>query len=199
MSEPILASEPPIFYSILDLVGDNESHCTVMASTELAPEYDNPSIVHVCTFSVRQYAERLACMSGWLSPDEQARAQRFLKEADRMRFVLGRAMVRRLCGAYLRIEPARVRLDHTLTGKPYLANSIPVGRKRFEFNVAHSGDCGLVAWTEGQAVGFTSRRSSVMGPSGLTMSQRLHFRPQSVPHCPPPSPMRLLLYFIAFG
>lgn len=38
-------------------------------------------------------------------------------------------------------------------GKPYLANPIPVGQKRFEFNLAHSGDCISVAWTDAQAVG----------------------------------------------
>jgi 4'-phosphopantetheinyl transferase len=124
-----------------------------MASAELAAECNNSSVVHVCTFNIRHYADRLEHMRGWLSLEEQVRAQRFLKEADRMRFVLGRAIVRSLCGAHLRIEPARIRLDHTSTGKPYLANPILAGRKRFEFNVAHSGDCVLVAWTEGRAVG----------------------------------------------
>jgi 4'-phosphopantetheinyl transferase len=124
-----------------------------MPSAELGAEYHNSSVVHVCTFSIRDYAERLTHMYEWLSPEEQVRAQRFLKETDRMRFVLGRAIVRSLCGAHLGIEPASIQLDHTSTGKPYLANPIPAGRKRFEFNVAHSGDCILVAWTEAQAVG----------------------------------------------
>lgn len=126
---------------------------TVMAFAELGVGYRNPSVVHACTFSLKQYAQRLGYMHEWLSPEEQVRAQGFLRETDRTRFVLGRAIVRSLCGAHLGVEPARVRLNHTSTGKPYLANPIPVGRKRFEFNVAHSGDCILVAWAEAQAVG----------------------------------------------
>jgi 4'-phosphopantetheinyl transferase len=124
-----------------------------MVSTELAPECDNSPVVHVCISSVSHYTKQLTHMGTWLSPDEQARAQRFLKEPDRMRFILGRATVRCLCGAHLGISPARVLLAQTSAGKPYLANPIPADRKRFEFNIAHSGDCVLVAWTEERAVG----------------------------------------------
>jgi 4'-phosphopantetheinyl transferase len=62
-------------------------------------------------------------------------------------------MVRHLCGIYLGVAPAEVRLDKTPAGKPCLAHPIPAGRQRFEFNVAHSGDWVLVAWAEGFALG----------------------------------------------
>ena len=103
---------------------------------------------------VSRYVDRLTHLSGWLSPDEKVRAQRFLKEGDRRRFILGRAVVRYLCGMHLGLEPARIRLDRTPAGKPYLVNPIPANGKRFEFNIAHSGDCVLVAWAEGRAVGI---------------------------------------------
>jgi 4'-phosphopantetheinyl transferase len=124
-----------------------------MTSARLSAESDKLSVVHVCAFSVMRCAERFAQLAEWLSPEERARAHRFLKEADRKRFILGRASVRCLGGAYLGIEPARIQLDQASAGKPYLANPIPANRDRFEFNVAHSGDCVLVAWTWGKAVG----------------------------------------------
>jgi 4'-phosphopantetheinyl transferase len=146
-----------------------------VASAELGDGCHNPSVVHVCTFSVRHCAERLTRRYGWLSSEEQARAQRFFNEADRMRFVLGRAIVRSLCGAHLGIEPARIRLDHTAMGKPYLTNPIPVGRKRFEFNVAHSGDCILVAWTEAQAVGVDVEAVERSGSAWISDASAIAF------------------------
>ena len=124
-----------------------------MVSTGLNAEDYNSPVVHVCTLSVSHYAERLAHMYESLSPEEQVRAQRFLKEIDRMRFVLGRAIVRSLCGAHLGIEPARIRLNYTPAGKPYLADALPAGRQRFEFNLAHSGACILSEWTQAHALG----------------------------------------------
>jgi 4'-phosphopantetheinyl transferase len=92
-------------------------------------------------------------MVEWLSPEEQIRSQRFLREADRRRFVLGRAIIRHLCGQYLSLEPARILLELTPAGKLYLANTVPRARRRLEFNISHSGDCILVAWVEGRPVG----------------------------------------------
>jgi 4'-phosphopantetheinyl transferase len=124
-----------------------------MTCARLSAECDKLSVAHVCVFSVMRCGDRFAQLAEWLSPEERARADRFLKEADQKRFILGRASVRCLGGAYLGIEPARVQLDQASAGKPYIANPVPANRDRFEFNVAHSGDCVLVAWTRAKAVG----------------------------------------------
>ena len=110
-------------------------------------------LVHVCSFRVSQYTNRLPRFSHWLSQEENAHARRFVREADRSRFTLGRAIVRYLCGTHLRIEPTSVRLKQTSSGKPYLANPFPSNTKALDFSVAHSGDCVLVAWADGQPVG----------------------------------------------
>jgi len=126
-----------------------------MDSAEPLPECNSSSVVHVCAFIVSRCLEQIAHVEHWLSPEEQARAKRFLKVADRRRFVLGRAIVRSICGSYLGIEPVRVRLEQTIAGKPYLStSSVATNGKRLEFNLAYGGDCVLVAWTEGRAVGI---------------------------------------------
>src|SRR5690349_20921916 len=107
-----------------------------MDSAESVIECDGPSTVRVCAFIVSRYVERLAYISEWLSSEEQARSQRFLKDSDRSRFILRRAIVRYLCGMYLGLEPARVRLGQTVAGKPYLPNSLSAEQNGFEFNVA---------------------------------------------------------------
>lgn len=70
-----------------------------------------------------------------------------------MRFVLGRGIVRFLCARHLGTDPAAIKLDRSSTGKPYLVCQMEVCQRRLEFNVAHSGDCVVVAWSAGPCVG----------------------------------------------
>ncbi len=80
-----------------------------------------------------------------LSPDERIKAGRFRQIADQERFVLGRAFVRALCGAQMQMPASAVVIEETLTGRPHLPDGA------LDFNVSHSGDCVLIAWsTEGQ-------------------------------------------------
>ncbi len=117
-------------------------------------ESNDSSLVHVCAFRVSRESRPFAEIATWLSSEERKRADRFFKEADRKRFVLGRAMVRHLCAAHLGVTPGVVKLEQTSNGKPYLAYPTEVAERRFEFNVAHSGDCVLIAWSLGQPMGI---------------------------------------------
>jgi 4'-phosphopantetheinyl transferase, N-terminal len=125
-----------------------------MSDVALETISDDSSLVHVCTFLVSRHSRLFAEIAAYLSPEERMRAERFYREVDRRRFVLGRAMVRRLCGTHLGVEPETVRLEQTSNGKPYLGCSTEVSQRRLEFNVAHSGDCVLIAWSLGRAVGI---------------------------------------------
>jgi 4'-phosphopantetheinyl transferase len=124
-----------------------------MVFPELAPECGSAPIVCVCSLNVSDHGAHCGRMVEWLSPEERIRSQRFFREADRRRFVLGRAIIRHLCAEYLGLEPARVLLELTSAGKLYLANTAPRVGRRLEFNISHSGDCILVAWAEGRPVG----------------------------------------------
>jgi 4'-phosphopantetheinyl transferase len=125
-----------------------------MSNPALEGISDGSFLVHVCPFLVSRESRSFAEIVSWLPSEERKRADRFVKRADRRRFVLGRAMVRRLCGTHLGVKPEAVTLEQTANGKPYLDCSTEVGEKRFEFNVAHSGDCVLIAWTLGRSVGI---------------------------------------------
>jgi 4'-phosphopantetheinyl transferase len=125
-----------------------------MSDVALETISDDSSLVHVCTFLVSRHSRLFAEIAAYLSPEERMRAERFYREVDRRRFVLGRAMVRRLCGTHLGVEPETVRLEQTSNGKPYLGCSTEVSQRRMEFNVAHSGDCVLIAWSLGQSMGI---------------------------------------------
>ena len=77
-----------------------------------------------------------------LSDSDRVAAARFRFPADRLRFTLGRGMVRHVVSAAVGIPPAELRLVAADHGKPYLADPQPA----VHFNVSHSGDLVLVAF-----------------------------------------------------
>ncbi len=87
-----------------------------------------------------------------LSEDERARAARFHFESDRHRFIAGRAALRRILAAYLDRAPADLVFALGHHGKPALEN---LG---LDFNLSHSGGCGLIAVTRGRRVGVDVER-----------------------------------------
>jgi 4'-phosphopantetheinyl transferase len=89
-------------------------------------------------------ASALAVMSG----DERARADRLRRLEDRRRFIVSRAGLRRILGAWLGVAPQALRLGEGEYGKPCLAT---VGGP--PFNVSHSGDLALIAVSRSHAVG----------------------------------------------
>ncbi len=89
-----------------------------------------------------------------LSPDEQARADRFHFSEHRTRYIIGRAMLRQLLGVYLNQAAERIRLTTNPHGKPTLV--APPFDVRF--NLAHSEAVAVVAVTIGRTVGIDIER-----------------------------------------
>lgn len=108
-----------------------------------------PIQVYVCAVSVADSDPHLAQLSSWLSPAEMARAQRFHQEADRERYTIGRALIRRVCANDVGCDPRDVVLNESSNGKPRLFSNTSL----LEFNLSHSGDCVIIAWCAGKAVG----------------------------------------------
>ena len=78
-----------------------------------------------------------------LSDDEAARATRFHFERDARRFIVARAVLRDLLGAYLGMAPRAVRFVYGARDKPALA--LPLDASGMQFNVSHSGEIALCA------------------------------------------------------
>jgi 4'-phosphopantetheinyl transferase len=90
-------------------------------------------------------------LEGLLSPDEHKRAERFAYDHLRRRYIAGRGQLRLLLGSYLQIAPAQVEFVYGPAGKPHLAD--PAAANRLAFNLAHSEDVALLAFTRGRRVG----------------------------------------------
>lgn len=89
-----------------------------------------------------------------LSPEEQARAARFLYALDRDRFAAARGILRVLAGRYLRLAPRDVALAVSPEGKPALA----AGDRSLRFSVTHARDQALYAFARGREVGIDIER-----------------------------------------
>jgi 4'-phosphopantetheinyl transferase len=78
-----------------------------------------------------------------LAPDETDRAARFRYARDRRRYVVGRAQMRAILGAYLGREPRELRFLYGAHGKPAL--QVQSGEARVDFNMTRSHEQGMLA------------------------------------------------------
>lgn len=85
----------------------------------------------------------------WLDLGERERTARFHFDRHREAYVLGRAALRALLGAYLNLEPREIRFRYGARGKPALDLDTPLS-----FNFSNSGPFGLYAFTEGCELGI---------------------------------------------
>lgn len=86
-----------------------------------------------------------------LSEDERARAGRFAFERDWRRFVVARGRLRELLGQRLDVRPESIQFAYRKHGKPVLDQ--PFCRSGLRFNVAHSADLAVYAFSYEHEVG----------------------------------------------
>jgi 4'-phosphopantetheinyl transferase len=103
--------------------------------------------VHVWRADLTAVAADLAEL---LCEQERARAERLLSESRAELWARSRGLLRALLGRYLQREPASLRFATGAHGKPALSD---VGADELAFNLSHSGQLALYAFSAGPAVG----------------------------------------------
>lgn len=83
-----------------------------------------------------------------LSSDERERAERYVFELDRQRFVKRRFLLRVLLAAYLQCSPASIVFDHGQWSQPTVRST-----RALRFSLSQSGNLVLYALTIGRSVG----------------------------------------------
>jgi 4'-phosphopantetheinyl transferase len=86
-----------------------------------------------------------------LSPDESARAARYHFAADRQRYVASRAWLRTILASYLATDAQRLSFSYSKKEKPSLGH--PYATSGIMFNVSHSADIALFAFTRRREIG----------------------------------------------
>lgn len=119
------------------------------------PRKDCPALdgseIHVWWADLDLHRPCVQTLASVLSPDEVERADRFRFQADRERFIVGRALLRTLVGRYLDVPAGDLRFDYNSHGKPSLASEGLDTAVRF--NLSHTQSLAVFAITRGREVG----------------------------------------------
>lgn len=102
----------------------------------------NTDQIHVWMVDVPSNKVNEVAFFSLLSKDEKERANRFRFEKDRLIYVTAKAILRKLIGQYLNIDPTNIIFQYYKKGKPYI-NS----KEDLKFNVSHSGDKVLIGFS----------------------------------------------------
>jgi 4'-phosphopantetheinyl transferase len=127
--------------------GTNHRHSNSSPAIHLAGDE-----IHVWSASLAQPTDLAASFSSVLSLDEKARAERFYFERDRIHFVLGRGLLRKILGGYLGMEPAWIEFSYGPYGKPALKTGD--SNHTLQFNLAHSKGLALLAFCWNRPLGI---------------------------------------------
>lgn len=111
--------------------------------------------LHVWTVTVSDWLPFLATLAETLNNVERERAARFRFERDRRRFTLCRGLLRTLVGNYLSTGAREVEFEFGPQNKPGLA--LPAIFP-LEFNLSHSDEAALFAFSAGRRVGVDIER-----------------------------------------
>jgi 4'-phosphopantetheinyl transferase len=79
---------------------------------------------------------------------ERARAHRYVRSEDQVRFAATRSALRELLGAHINVIPGKLVFAATARGRPELPDY-----PSLSFNVSHSGDAALIAISDQRVVG----------------------------------------------
>ena len=107
-----------------------------------------PANVHVWRTWLNQPREAVEQLWKILAADERQRAEKFLFEHLRTRYVVGRGALRMLLGHYLEQAPEDVVLNYGHQGKPELAEG------ELQFNLSHSHDLALFGFSLNRELGI---------------------------------------------
>lgn len=84
-------------------------------------------------FQFSKNISNIDLFSHFLSSDEKHRSQKYIKQEDREKFIIGRGILRQQLSTYLKTTPKEIKFNYSKEGKPLVASDI-------SFNVSHSGD-----------------------------------------------------------
>jgi len=111
--------------------------------------------VHVWQAALDTDENRFAASLSLLAADERTRADRFVFDRDRRRYVHGRAILRILLGRYTGEDPAAVRIRYADHGKPFLADDAATGLR---FNLSHAAGLAIYAFARNRRIGADLER-----------------------------------------
>lgn len=107
----------------------NEPECTFQVNNQ----------VDLWRVNISANQSNIAHLLSLLQPDEIARANRYMQEKDRTRFIISRAILRQILGKYINQVAADLKFVIGVDKKPYIVGA------DIKYNVSHSANWVLIA------------------------------------------------------
>lgn len=131
----------------------------------------NKHSVHLWRIDLSTFGSQLSDLATLLSPDETERANRFKFDIHRQRFIVARAMLRRVLSRYAHTSPQDIVFDYGNHGKPFLRDNT----YQIHFNISHSDELAVIAVTVEQEIGVDIEK---MEPTFKDAVAKRFFSPQ---------------------
>jgi 4'-phosphopantetheinyl transferase len=109
-----------------------------------------PNTIHSWRVFLPEFYERKHELEKLLSLSELSRANRFIFDIHRDRFIIARAILRKILSLYMEITPEDIVFEYGDHGKPYLHKNI----NNIQFNVSHSDDWAVYAISKEAEIGI---------------------------------------------
>jgi 4'-phosphopantetheinyl transferase len=103
------------------------------------------------SFPLEESAAERDRLTAWLSAEERTRAARFHAGQHQRRFTVAHGRLRQILAEVLGVEPQHLQFAVGPYGKPQLTGDWE--RSGLQFNLSHSADRALLAWSWRRAVG----------------------------------------------
>lgn len=108
--------------------------------------------VHVWHATLEQSPSVIETLFNILTLDEQHRAAKYYFRKDGEQYVVARGVLRVIIGGYLNMKPEQLRFSYSPFGKPALISGS--GESEIRFNLAHSGNIALYAFSRERELGI---------------------------------------------
>lgn len=108
--------------------------------------------IHIWAADLSSHATQWGNNRRVLSQDECEKADRYKFEKNKNDYITARAILRKILGYYLTIEPEKIRFSYNPYGKPYL--NLENNKNHLYFNLSHSGDLVLYIFSSDYEVGI---------------------------------------------
>lgn len=104
--------------------------------------------VHIWRARLSFTTQQLNTFFSFLTNDEKDRALKFSFKSDIHKFIISRAILRLIISRYLNLYPSEIVFFQNYYGKPFVVN------QNLRFNVSHSNEYAVFAFTESKTVGI---------------------------------------------
>ncbi len=111
----------------------------------------NNGKIQVKWLNLNRYSDEVVRLKTYLTSYEIERAYKFKFDKDRIRFIVGRALLRKMLGDILYFDPFQIKIESDNYGKLFLPN---MEHRHLHFNLSHSEDYIIYAFCFNEDVGI---------------------------------------------